>query len=113
MKNKYLPLILFCTLDIFLPFFSFFLLLERNWSLITTVTSLSSQGWLIAPASILVLVAIVFIYITSQQFPTEQRKAWWLLGSVVFGLAVMVVSSGRQWQAGLFQYGLLELLCFF
>ena len=102
MKKNYPPLTLFCILDVFLPFFSFFVLLSY--------TPLQGNGWLIAPISILVLVAIVFVYILSEQFPAEGRKAWRLVGNLLISLAIMLVSSGMQWQTGLFQYGLLELI---
>ncbi|MBI4407069.1 MAG: hypothetical protein HY565_01045 [Candidatus Kerfeldbacteria bacterium] len=101
---------IFCAVDIFLPFLSFMALFDYNWLLITTQTGLDDKGWLIAPVAILLLVAIVFMYITSVQFPTDQRAGWRLLRGVLISLAVMLASSGSQWQAGLFQYGLLQLL---
>ena len=110
MKKVPLLMVIFCAVDIFLPFLSFMALFDYNWLLITTQTGLDSKGWLIAPAAILLLVAIVFTYITSVQFPTDQRAGWRLLRGVLVSLAIMLASSGSQWQAGLFQYGLLQLL---
>lgn len=110
MKKNFLPLILFCILDIFLPFIGFFTLLDYNWPVITAHTWLDSKGWLIAPVSILLLVAIVFIYIISVQFPTDQRQAWKMIRTVVISLVLVVAASGTNWQLGLFQYGLLEFL---
>lgn len=109
-NSNYLLLFAFCGLDILLPFLGFFVLLERHWPLITAHTPLTSQGWLIAPTSILLLVAIVYIYITTRQFPTTSKLAWRLLRSVLTSLAVLLVSSGVDWRAGLFQYSLLEFL---
>lgn len=103
-------LMIFCGLDILLPFLSFFALFERHWVLITTQTFLHSKGWLIAPIAILLLVATVFMYIISVQFPTDYKVAGRAVRGVFIGLAIMLVSSGTAWQAGLFQYGLLQLL---
>lgn len=110
MKTRPLLLSIFCGLDIFLPFLSFFSLLDQHWILITTYTSLHSKGWLVAPISILLLVAIVFIYITSVQFPSDQKEGWKLLRSVLISLTMIVVSGGMNWQLGLFQYSLLEFV---
>lgn len=110
MKTRPVLLSIFCVLDIFLPFFGFFALLDHNWILITTYTSLHSKGWLVAPISILLLVAIVFIYITSVQFPSDQKEGWRLLRGVLISFAMILVSSGTNWQLGLFQYSLLEFV---
>ena len=110
MKKVPLLMVIFCAVDIFLPFLSFMTLFDYNWLLITTQTGLNGKGWLVTPTAILLLVAIVFTYITSVQFPTDQRAGWRLLRDVLISLAIMLASSGSQWQAVLFQYGLLQLL---
>ena len=46
----------------------------------------------------------------SRQFPTDRSKAWRLIRNVLISLSLIIVSNGTHWQAGLFQYGLLEFL---
>lgn len=58
--------------------------------------------------AILLLVAIVFIYISSVQFPVDQPGAWRAVRGVCISLMIMLASSGMAWQTGLFQYGLLQ-----
>lgn len=110
MKKLPLLMIIFCAVDIILPCLGFFILFDRYWSLIAAQTALQSKGWLIAPIAILLLVAIVFVYITSVQFPSNRREGWKLLRGVLISLAMIVVSSGTNWQLGLFQYSLLEFV---
>lgn len=94
-------LITYCCLDILLPFITFFVLLDIVWP---------AYNWLIAPVMVLFLVAVIFMYITSQSFPAQPKEQWKLIQSSVLAIVFLLLSSGSYWIGGLFQYSLVSLI---
>lgn len=105
-------LITFCVVDIIVPVIGFGALTNHVWPTIAAQTYLTSKALLVGPMMLVMLAAIVFMYVTTERFTREVKPAWRQVGNGVLNLIILLVSSGRAWQFGLFQFATIELLAF-